>query len=257
MVAKRRSRGSHRVDPAITLPSDAEPDRVQGLHKDQEDLAGNRLLIADLRARLPTTVGIGVFTSSHPEVLIEVLNGSEVSTDVSVSDFWIGGQPPGVWSREIATYPDVLKVDCLAEVGNGSLYRITFRNPPIIRLFGQLGVPIHFPLRIQGGFIRWEVVARRSEAQAILAHFRKADSDFQAVSIRRQPLRSHLPLLTPAQNRLLAQSMAAGYFAVPRGITLSGLATKLGRSKSSLSEMMANIEKKLLESALHPTPLPT
>jgi predicted DNA binding protein len=47
--------------------------------------------------------------------------------------------------------------------------------------------------------------------------------------------------------------MAAGYFAVPRRITLTGLANKLGKSKSSLSEMLANIEKKLLESALNPT----
>jgi predicted DNA binding protein len=98
-------------------------------------------------------------------------------------------------------------------------------------------------------------VARRSEAQAILAHFRKADSGFQVVSIRGQPLRSHLPLLTTTQNQLLAQAMAAGYFAVPRGITLTGLASKLGRSKSTLSEMMAQIEKKLLESALNSTSL--
>jgi predicted DNA binding protein len=196
-----------------------------------------------------------MFTSRHPELSIEVLNRSDVSKDVSVSDYWISGPPPGVWAREIASYPDVLKVDALTEVGSGSLYRITFRNPPTIPLFRVLGIPIHFPLRIQGGFIRWEVVARRSEAQAILAHFRKTDSNFQVVSLRRQRLRSHLPLLTPTQNQLLAQAMAAGYFAVPRRITLTGLANKLGRSKSSLSEMMANIERKLLESALNPTSL--
>jgi len=255
MAAKRHPRGTRRVNPSIGRLSEVEPDRVRGLHTDQKDLAESRLLIATLRARLPGTTGIGEFTSRHPEVSIEVLNRSDVSKDVSVSDYWISGQPPGVWAREIATYPDVLKVDCLTEVGNGSLYRITFRNPPIIPLFRVLGVPIHFPLRIQGGFIRWEVVARRSEAQAILAHFRKTDSDFQVVSIRREPLRSHLPMLTETQDELLAQAMAAGYFAVPRGITLTGLASRLGRSKSSLSEMMANIEKKLLESALNSTSL--
>ncbi|HKN07359.1 MAG TPA: helix-turn-helix domain-containing protein [Thermoplasmata archaeon] len=255
MVAKGHPRETQRVDPSISRPSEAEPDRFQGFQTGQEDFAENRLLIIILRARLPRTVGIGVFTSRHPEISIEVLNRSDVSKDVSVSDYWISGEPPGVWAREIATYPDVLKVDCLSEVGDGSLYRITFRNPPIIPVFRKLGIPIHFPLRIQGGFIRWEVVARRSETQTILAHFRKTDSDFQVVSIRRQPLRSHLPLLTETQDELLAQAMAAGYFAVPRGITLTGLARNLGRSKSSLSEMMANIEKKLLESALNSTSL--
>jgi len=253
MAAKRHPRGTQRVDPSVSRSSKAELDSVQGLHTGQKDLAENRLLIATLRARLPRTVGIGVFTSRHPETSIEVLNRSDVSKDVSVSDYWISGQPPGVWAREIGTFPDVLKVDCLTEVGNGSLYRITFRNPPIIPLFRELGIPIHFPLRIQGGFIRWEVVARRTQAEPILAHFRKTDSDFHVVSIRRQKLRSHLPLFTQTQSQLLAQAMAAGYFAVPRGITLTGLAGKLGRSKSSLSEAMANIEKRLLESALNST----
>jgi len=251
MVAKTGSRGTKRRSPSIGRPSAAEPDRFQELGTGKEDPAESRLLIATLRARLPRTTGIGVFTSRHPEVTIEVLNGSDVSKDLTVSDFWISGHPPGVWTRELAAYPDAVKVDCLAEVGNGSLYRITFRNPPAIPLFRKLGVPIHFPLRIQGGFIRWEVVARRSEAQPILAHFRKTDPDFQVVSIRRQPLRSHLPLLTETQNQLLAEAMTAGYFAVPRAITLTGLATRLGRSKSSLSETMANIEKKLLHSALN------
>ena len=253
MVPKRHPRRSRRPDRLIRRLSGDGSEGVLRPHAGEEDHAENQLLIAILRARIPTTVGIGVFTSRHPEISIEVLNRSDVSKDVSVSDYWISGQPPGVWAREIAAYPDVLKVDALTEVGNGSLYRVTFRNPPTIPLFRDLGIPIHFPLRIQAGFIRWEVVARRSEAQAILAHFRKTDANFQVVSLRRQRLRSHLPLLTQTQSQLLAQAMAAGYFAVPRRITLTGLANKLGKSKSSLSEMLANIEKKLLESALNPT----
>jgi len=46
--------------------------------------------------------------------------------------------------------------------------------------------------------------------------------------------------------------MAAGYFAVPRGITLTALARRLHRSKSSISESLALIEKQLLETALRP-----
>jgi hypothetical protein len=218
--------------------------------------AENQLLIAVLRARIPTTVGIGVFTSRHPETFdrsLEPFRRQQRRFGFGLLDKRSSPQEFG--PERSPAYPDVLKVDALTEVGNGSLYRVTFRNPPTIPLFRVLGIPIHFPLRIQGGFIRWEVVARRSEAQAILAHFRKTDSNFQVVSLRRQRLRSHLPLLTPTQNQLLAQAMAAGYFAVPRRITLTGLANKLGRSKSSLSEMMANIERKLLESALNPTSL--
>lgn len=192
---------------------------------------------------------------AHPNVSVEALNRSDVSKDVSVSDYWISGQPPGVWARELSGFPDVLKVDSLAEVGEGSLYRITYRNPGIIYLYRELGMPIQFPLRIQGGFIRWEVVARHSEFQEVLKYARAVDPDFQVVSIRRRPLRSHLPMLTDSQHQLLTQAMAAGYFAVPRGITLTDLARRLDRSKSAVSEAIAIIERKLLESALRPTSL--
>lgn len=229
--------------------------RFRELRSAEEEASSDRLLLAILRIRIPKGLGIGAFSMAHPNVSVEALNRSDVSKDVSVSDYWISGQPPGVWARELSGFPDVLKVDSLAEVGEGSLYRITYRNPGIIYLYRELGMPIQFPLRIQGGFIRWEVVARHSEFQEVLKYARAVDPDFQVVSIRRRPLRSHLPMLTDSQHQLLTQAMAAGYFAVPRGITLTDLARRLDRSKSAVSEAIAIIERKLLESALRPTSL--
>jgi hypothetical protein len=209
--------------------------------------------LATLRIGIPSTLWTGPFSRSHPTVRLEVLNQGEVTPETSVSDYWISGTPPGVWGSEIAGFPDVIKVESLAEVGEGSLYRVTYRNPPVIYLYRRLRLPLQFPLWIQAGKIRWEVVARYSELQTIVNYARQADPGMQIVSIRRGPLRSHLPLLTEAQQKLLGEAMAAGYFAVPRGITLTGLARKLDRSKSSISEAIALIEQKLLETAVRPS----
>jgi len=230
--------------------------RLRDLQTAQERESGDRLLLATLRIGVAkTNLGISRFSLSHPNVQIEIVNRSEVTEHLSVSDYWISGKPAGVWARELANYPDVEKVESLAEVGDGSVYRIKYQNPPIIYLYRKLGLPIQFPLRIQAGYIRWEVAARRSDFDTILHYAKEVDPDFQVVSIRRRPLRSHLPMLTEAQQQLLTQAMAAGYFAVPRGITLTELARRLDRSKSGVSEAIAIIEKKLLESALRPTPL--
>lgn len=212
----------------------------------------NRLFLASLRVRIPRNVWTSPFSLEHPNVRIEALNRTEVSKELSVSDYWISGQPPGVWAREIQTYSDVARVDSLAEVGDGCLYRITYRNPPVVYLYQRLGLPIQFPLRIQSGFLTWEVVARFAEFQTIMKHVRAVDPNVRVLSVRRRPLRSHLPVLSENQHQLLSQAMSAGYFAVPRGITLTELARKLNRSKSSISESLALIEKKLLESALRP-----
>ena len=213
-----------------------------------------RLFLATLRIRIPSTLWTGRFTTAHPSVRLEVLNSGEVSSDVSVSDYWITGGTPGAWTEQIASFPDVIRVESLSQVGDGCLYRITYRNPPVVYLYRRLGLPLQFPLRMQAGVIQWEVAARYSDFQKILAHAREADPEAKVVSIRRRPLRDHLPVLTESQHLLLTEAMAAGYFAVPRGITLTALARKLNRSKSGLSESIAIIEKRLLESAFHPGP---
>jgi len=199
---------------------------------------------------MPTKIWTGAFSYRHPDTRLEVLNRHDVSRDVSVSDYWIGGQPPGCWAKEIGSFRDVLQVDSLAGVGDGCLYRVTYRNPGVVYVYRRLRVPPQFPLRIQAGKIEWEVVARPSEFKAILAYAKEVDPELEVISIRRRPLRSHLPLLSPAQEDLLRRAMTAGYFAVPRRINLTDLAKQLGKSKSSVSESIALIEKKLLESAL-------
>ncbi|MGA8542584.1 MAG: helix-turn-helix domain-containing protein [Thermoplasmata archaeon] len=234
--------------------TDPSAARFRNLRSADDEVEGDRLLLATLHVRVPKGIWTGAFTMAHPHIVLEILNRSDVSKDESVSDHWINGAPPGGWTREISSYPDVLKVDSLAEVGDGCLYRINYRNPPIIYLYRKLGIPIQFPLRVQSGSIRWEVAARRSEFQSVLQYAERADPSFQVVSIRRRPLRTHLPVLTDSQHQLLTQAMAAGYFAVPRGITLTDLARRLNRSKSAVSEAIAIIERKLLETAMRPTP---
>jgi hypothetical protein len=226
--------------------------RLERLRTSSDEPREDRLFLATLRIRIPIDIWTGPFSSAHPHIRLEALNRTDVTPGLSVSDYWISGSPPGVWAHEIGEFPDVVKAESLAEVGDGCLYRITYKNPPIIYLYRKLRLPLQFPLRLQAGYIAWEIVARYSEFQEIMEHAKMADPAVSIVSIRRRPLRSHLPLLTDAQHHLLDQAMAAGYFAVPRGITLTALARKLGRSKSGLSETIALIEKKLFETALRP-----
>jgi len=212
------------------------------------DRAG--LFIAALRIQIHDATCSRPFSPAHPNVRLELLNRSDVTPDVSVSDYWISGAAPGAWAPELLAFEEVLKVDSLAEVGGGCLYRVTYQNPPVVYLYRRLALPLQFPMRIQAGVIEWEVVARRSEFENVMEYARTVDPELTVVSIRRRPLRTHLPMLTAQQQELLAQAMAAGYFAVPRGITLTELARRLHRSKSSVSEGIALVEKKLLESAL-------
>lgn len=237
-------------------PGRSQRERLEDLRATSDEPSASRLILAKVRVRIPKQLWTGPFTSAHPQARIEVLNRGEITPDISVSDYWISGGPPGVWAREISKFSDVLKVESLTQVGEGCLYRITYRNPPIVYLYRRLRLPLHFPLRMQAGALDWEVVARDADFRDVMRHLQEADPRAQVISIRRRPLRSHLPVLSEAQHQLLTEAMAAGYFAVPRGITLTALARKLNRSKSGLSESIAVIEKKLFESALGPAMAP-
>jgi len=236
--------------PADAPGGSSQGARLQRLRSDDAAESGSRILLATLKVRIPRNLWTGPFSARHPAMRLEVLNRTDVSAEVSVSDYWISGGSPGEWALEIGSFPDVLQVDSLAAVGDGCLYRIKYRNPPVIGLYRRLRIPLQFPLRIQAGTLTWEVVARFAEFQRVMDHARKADAEVQVISVRRRPLRSHLPSLTDSQHELLTEAMSAGYFAVPRRITLTDLARKLDRSKSSISEGIALIEKKLVESAL-------
>jgi len=242
--------------PPVRAGSGRPDERLARLRSSVEPEGEGSLFVVTLRIRIPLDIWTGPFSTRHHNLRMEALNRTDLSEETSVSDYWISGGPPGVWANEIAAYPDVVRVESLAEVADGCLYRVTYRNPPVIYTYRRLQLPIQFPLRMQDGIITWEVIGRRSDFEEVLEFAKRRAVDVRIVSIRRRPLRSHLPLLTEAQHRLLTDAMAAGYFAVPRAITLTELARKLGRSKSSTSEALALIEKKLLESALRPTALP-
>jgi predicted DNA binding protein len=55
--------------------------------------------------------------------------------------------------------------------------------------------------------------------------------------------------LTSIQRALFRQALALGYFEVPRRITLTQLAHKVSRNKSSVSTTLATVERKLAEFA--------
>lgn len=209
------------------------------------------IVVATLTYRLPDRIWVGGFSRAHPSVRIELLAYSPLSRDYLVADCWITGRPAGVWAGEISNYPDVRRVESIAAVGRGCLYRVTFHNPPVVYLYRRLRLPIPLPIWMQDGMGRWEIVARARVVRKLIDHFRRTvDPEVRIVSMHRGPLRSHLPQLTDAQKRMLSEALAAGYYSVPRKVNLGQLAKRLRRSRSALSEALATVEEKLLESTV-------
>ena len=94
----------------------------------------------------------------------------------------------------------------------------------------------------------WEMIAERSRMSHVMKILDKAAADPRLVSLNGSSLRP-VPHFTPAQRSLFHEALASGYFEVPRHITLTQLAGKVSRNKSSVSKMLDRVERILAEFA--------
>jgi len=211
------------------------------------------LCIASFYVRIGQESWTGSFSSRHPDARLVVLSHREAGPELSISDLWIGGGSDRAWGPEIAASPGVVGVTRVMRMGDGTLYRVSSRTPLVVRFYERLELPLPLPLRIQGGTIEWEVVAPPAEFRKLVRFAREIDPGARVVPLRSPPLRAHLPRLSEAQEALLATAMEAGYFSVPRQITVSGLSRRLHQSPSEVTARISAIEERLLESAVRLT----
>ncbi len=188
------------------------------------------------------------FTMAHPDLLVEIHNLLHVPDHKALGDFVIVG--PGMdRTAEIASFPDVVEVSPLDVPPRAGRYRVLFHETVLISLIVKLEILLRYPTRVRNGLVDFETVDRMSRIRRMLAVLRKSGYKPRIVSLRRDPLESRRLNLTPVQQAMFRQAVEYGYFHVPRRITLTGLAQKVSRSKSTVSQTLAVVEEKLVEAA--------
>ena len=108
---------------------------------------------------------------------------------------------------------------------------------------------LRYPRFIQNGEYTVEAAAPVTQIRRLIQELRRISKAVEVLRFGRDRMRTYPPTLTARQNSLLHQALAAGYFDVPRRISLTRFAKRLGRSKSGLSEALALVEQKLAEAS--------
>jgi predicted DNA binding protein len=207
--------------------------------------AGDRLAIVKIETEIPDGIWMFGFTQKHPDLLLEIHNILLVAGG-ALGDFEITG-PPVDWRTEIAEFPDVIEVSRLDSPPDLGRYRVLFRETVLVPLMTDLQMLVRYPSVARDGTLTFETVDRISQIRRLVVALRDAGREVRLLSLRKEPLRSRLVDFTPTQREIFRQALAAGYFEVPRRISLTRLSEELSRSKSSVSEMLAAVEQKLAE----------
>jgi hypothetical protein len=214
---------------------------------------GEHLAIVKIEIHLHESSWLSRFSQRHPELLLEIHGARPTRRDHILADIEVLGAPND-WGPEISGLPGVAEVRHLTVPPEHGRYRVLYRQSRIQALVSELEVLVQYPQTVQNGVCSAEVVDMIGRIRRLVAALRASGYEARIVALRQQSLRSRRPNLTVAQREIFQQAVAAGYFDVPRQITLTRLAERLSRSKSSVSETLAVVERKLAESATDSAP---
>jgi predicted DNA binding protein len=218
---------------------------------DANPLVGpDRLALVRMEFPIPDDVWTGSFTREHPEVILQLYSLATGADGKLIGDYEVVG-PGRDWQAEIARQPNVVEARCLDLKAPPSRYRVVFASTTLINLTGRLRVVVRFPVTARAGRVSFEVVDRLSRIRALVAGLRERGIAPRVTSLTQDSSVTGQVTFTAVQQETFRRAFAAGYFDVPRRITLTELAAQLGRSKSSVSVTLALVERKLAQAAIH------
>lgn len=212
-----------------------------------------------LRITLPRDIWMQTFTASHPSVRLEVLDRLEVGRGLVLFEARVLSDLPHRWDEEIRRIPRVKDVELVESSDRSEVYRILWSGRTFVPLAKKLRLLRRFPFPVQDGVATWTVVGAEERVRQLLQSLSSAGVPYALDSVRRGPSVRLVSTLTARQHEILRRAVAEGYFEVPRHISLTRLAPKVGVATSTLSVTLALIEKKIVEAYAgsldaHPVP---
>jgi predicted DNA binding protein len=203
-----------------------------------------------LRFEMPHNFAVYAVSHAHPECVLNVIATQSLSSKRIVTNIEIVSQDDQDFSTEFSRFADIESVQRLGPVGPRTRYQIVAQEPVYMSLASEHETLLRFPRVIQDGVYTVEVAAHVSQLHSLIEDLRRISPRVELLRFGRDLMRTCPPTLSDRQYALLHMALSAGYFDVPRRITLGRLAERLHRSKSSVSQSLALVEKILAESSV-------
>lgn len=203
-----------------------------------------------IAAQLPTSSWGYHFSRAYPHLHLELLNRIEVAEGQLLTEVRMSGPGAEDWPAESRKFPQVLAVEAHQEGPETWLYRITSRTPSIHEVTRRHRVLTRYPIVIRDGWSRFETFGSAAQMRAYLGELAESVGPSRIEAVRQGSVSRQSLGLTPVQDAIFRAAVSSGYYAAPRRISVTALARRLGRSKSTVSSALVRIQKQLADSAL-------
>lgn len=155
---------------------------------------------------------------------------------------------PAALLGDLRDHPGVVDLELLRSADGRTLVQVETTESRLHGPLRRAGVPLATPFEVRDGEASWTLTATPDRLAALGRGLDRAgiDSRLEAVAPAGS-LEPDAPGLTDRQREVLARAYERGYYASPRGTTLTALADDLGVSKSTASELLHRAEGRLVE----------
>ncbi len=214
-------------------------------------------LVGRIRVTLPSGTVLGDLSRRHPDATIQILDRLPMGDGQTfLVRFEADGIPPEAVEEELGSDPGVHEV-WLAGTGPGRRCSvIRARAPPYMPTIERFSVLRWLPMIIRNGTALWTLLCPRAEWAPFLKDLRSRVPAVEVLALGTQTLQGSDGPLTPRQAEVYRLALLEGYYEYPRRISMSALAERLHCSKSSLFEVLARAERKMLRTDLSAYPSP-
>lgn len=213
--------------------------------------------MARLRLTLPPGMPLSEFTRDHPASSFHLLDRIPARDGQTyLVRFEVDHIDPTIVERSIYANPNVMEV-LLSAAGPGRrTFIVRSVPPPYMPTVERFYVLRWLPITVREGIADWTILCPRAEWSAFIADLKTHVPRVDILAVGVHSLRDPTGPLTRRQAQAYRQAVLDGYYAVPRRVSLSQLAQRLNCSKSTLSEVLARAEAKMLRTDVVDTPPP-
>ncbi|MGQ0796556.1 MAG: helix-turn-helix domain-containing protein [Methanobacteriota archaeon] len=207
------------------------------------------MIEAVLRVRLPCS-WVTLLTERHA-ARIDVVEQKAVGKDVlqSLVEIDPGQSDPEAVVAELRKNPYVVDLEAIVPRKGRILATIQVRDCHACQALSDSDCFLTDATATADGGLEWHILAsKRASVNAFVATLTQRGIEVELVGIRSAGAQGEL---TDRQQRVLDIAYRLGYYELPKKINLSNLASKLGVSKSTLSEMLRIGEAKILHTYFH------
>ena len=192
--------------------------------------------------------------TAAPQMIVEIEQVVATLGDRIMPYFWVTGGDHAEFEDAFQDDESVKNITVIDEVDGARLYRAewTANVETIIYAYVELGATL---MQAIGKAEDWEL-RMRFDSRDALSEFQgyceENDISFQLnrTQEQEQPMASAQYDLTPTQRETLVTALEAGYYEVPRAVTMRELAEQMGVAQQTLSNRFRAAYNNLITSTL-------